>query len=317
MCLKHNLSHFSHLHVGRQRGKASPALQLWAHAGEIEKQKLERDPRLTPSTPPGYPHSRATRAHVVLTFNFGNRTTATVCSKAHIGRPGAARSQRCGTERSGAGGQRPRRPGGAAAARGDGRGRRGVGTGRGRVMGVGEDRGHGGGQGAAERAGSAGVGGDGRQRPSRGQWDAQGTGPARSPPLSPAGGRSAPNRVRAALSPRGRAPPTATAAAAPRRGANGAVTPREAAAMSPASASGPPGPRARRHPAGLPGPHRCPAAGPGPHSPAPLRSAPPHRCRLTAARPPPPPQRPREAGLSLSDGQSQPRREGRGRCRAR
>lgn len=112
-------------------------------------------------------------------------------------------------------------------------------------------------------------------------------------------------------------PPTATAAAAPRRGANGAVTPREAAAMSPASASGPPGPRARRHPAGLPGPHRCPAAGPGPHSPAPLRSAPPHRCRLTAARPPPPPQRPREAGLSPSDGQSQPRREGRGRCRAR
>lgn len=207
MCLKHNLSHFSHLHVGRQRGKASPALQLWAHAGEIEKQKLERDPRLTPSTPPGYPHSRATRAHVVLTFNLGNRTTATVCSKAHIGRPGAARSQRCGTERSGAGGQRPRRPGGAAAARGDGRGRRGVGTGRGRVMGVGEDRGHRGGQGAAERAGSAGVGGDGRQRPSRGQWDAQGTGPARSPPLSPAGGRSAPNRVRAALSPRGRAPP--------------------------------------------------------------------------------------------------------------
>lgn len=167
-------------------------------------------------------------------------------------------------ERRGAGG--PERHGGTG---GDGEGR--AGRERRGAQGKGwGGTGDGGGRGqrAQGRAGERRTGGDRRgQTATAEQRDAQGSGPARTPPLPTEPGRAAPSL---------RGPPPQRG-----RGANGALTPREAAAMSPASVSV----RLALGPDAIPTFSRSRAAPSGPHSPARLRSA---RRRRTAvaSRPP-------------------------------
>lgn len=97
-------------------------------------------------------------------------------------------------------------------------------------------------------------------------------------------------------------------------GGEAAVTPREATAMSPGparrdTARGRPALRGKATATGARGgcqrPPRAEGPGAAPHSPAPLRARRRlSRCLPAAARPPPPPLRPREAGPGLTRGQS-------------